>query len=335
MIRKHQGFTLLEIFIALSIGLILIGGVLSVFVGVKTTTIETSSYGELQENGRFAISILTDDLRRQNFWGDFSGVLNTSNLNIIPPSNAANGCRGEGDNNGSFPQNIPGSFRTLWANEVTSTYIMNDCIKNAGYDSTKAGKFNSDVIQIKRAIATPIVEGNINKERFYIRSNLTSASIFAGNITTIPTLIESRIWEYQHHIYYVREDATGVSGQVVPVLVQGRLQNKATRMTFDLLIEGIERIHFMFGVDTDGDGVVNGYISSDKMQDDYWDNLNNISIVAVKLYVLARALRPDNSYSNNNVYQMGDKSFDADGDNYRRLLFSSTVSLHNARVKSW
>ena len=55
--NKQLGFSLLELFIALAIGLALLLGVLSVFVGMRTTTAETSSYGEMQENGRFAISI--------------------------------------------------------------------------------------------------------------------------------------------------------------------------------------------------------------------------------------------------------------------------------------
>ena len=72
--------TLIEIFISLAIGLALFAGILSVFVGMKTTTQETATYGELQENGRFALSVLSDDLLRQNFWGDYTGTLDNSML---------------------------------------------------------------------------------------------------------------------------------------------------------------------------------------------------------------------------------------------------------------
>ena len=341
MKNKQHGFTLLEIFIALAIGLVIIGGTLSVFVGLKTTTTETSSMGELQENGRFAVSIITDDLLRQNFWGDFSGNLNNGNiplgLSLLPAAQPNGDCVGGGINNGSFPQ-AAGAFRTLWAQQVDSgTSLLNGCITNAAYDSST--NFNSDVIQIKRAVATaftaPVVPADLSNNRYYIQSNLTSANILPGNIAVIPTLTGARIWEYQHHVYYIREDAIGTSGEVVPVLMQGRLQRATNAMSFNMLVEGIERIHYMFGVDTDGDGIVNAYISSENMTENYWDNANNVRILAVKLYVLVRAIREDNNYTNDNVYQMGNRSFDADGDNYRRLLFSSTVSLYNARVESW
>jgi len=69
--NKQHGFTLVEIFISLAVGLALFAGVISVFVGMKTTSQETTTYGELQENGRFALSVLSDDLLKQNFWGDF------------------------------------------------------------------------------------------------------------------------------------------------------------------------------------------------------------------------------------------------------------------------
>jgi type IV pilus assembly protein PilW len=83
-LKSQCGFSLLEVFIALAIGLIIFAGVLSIFVGLRTTTSETSSYGELQENGRFAISVLTDDLLRQDFWGDYTGSLDLASINPVP-----------------------------------------------------------------------------------------------------------------------------------------------------------------------------------------------------------------------------------------------------------
>ena len=56
--RKQLGFSLLEVFISLSIGVVLLSGLVSVFIGMRTTSSETSSYGEMQETGRFVISVL-------------------------------------------------------------------------------------------------------------------------------------------------------------------------------------------------------------------------------------------------------------------------------------
>jgi type IV pilus assembly protein PilW len=335
MIKKQSGFTIVEIFIALSIGLTLIAGVLSVFVSMRTTSSETNSAGELQENGRFAMTLITDDLLRQDFWGDLVGNLDGGVLISSPdPATISGDCVGGGANNASFPIEI-GAFRTLWGLSVTSATVMGGCIDDA--------KIGSDLIQLKRAMADaslnltlPLVAtiADMPDDLYYIISNANNAAIFSDDAAVIPTVNIGRIWEYQHHIYYVREDSQGTN--TVPVLMQGRLQNDASNaMLFDIMVEGIEQLHFMYGVDTTDDGSVNAYISAPDMLQEYWDNANSVNVVAVKVYILARDILPDRKYTNNNVYQLGDISFDAGGDNFRRLLFSSTVSLNNARTNSW
>jgi type IV pilus assembly protein PilW len=326
--NSQRGYTLIEIFISLAVGLALLSGILSVFVGMKTTIQETATYGELQENGRFALSVLSDDLLRQNFWGDYSGTLDRSMLTASPSAAPGNECVGEGLNNGTFP-NAVGHFRTLWGKTVTSSSLMG-CIDDA--------KIMSDIIQIKRAISQPQTASTSNN--YYIISNISEAKIFTG--TSIPTVSNSQVWEYQHHIYYIREEAQG--NNTVPSLMQGRL---TTNMAFDPIIDGIEMIRFMYGIDTDapgsdGYGIVDAFLSADdrialpadNMTSTQWDNGNNNRILAIRIYVLARSILPDNKYTNTNTYNLGDFPVTFN-DNYRRLLFNSTVTLYNAGVDSW
>ncbi|MFT5759287.1 MAG: type IV pilus assembly protein PilW [Alteromonadaceae bacterium] len=315
MMIKQRGFTLVEIFVALGIGLTLLAGVLSIFVSMKTTSKETSTSGELQENGRFALSILSDDILRQDFWGDYTGTLDFASLTAVPNAPAVD-CAGEGINNATFPV-IAGSFRTLWGTTVTSASMMN-CIDDA--------KLSSDLIQLKRVVSNPVTVPNATN--YYLITNISDGTIFSG-AGGIPTITNSQMWEYQHHIYYVREELQG--SNKVPVLMQGRLNNN---MTFDPIIDGIEIIRFMYGVDNTGDGIVNAFISADNMTDALWNNANDSNILAIKVYVLARSILPDNKYDNTNTYQIGDLSFTFN-DNYRRLLFSSTITLYNAGVDVW
>lgn len=64
IIHKHQrGFTLLEVFIAIVIGLILMAGVLEIFLHSKTTYNLSSSLSQLQENGRFIENYLVRIVR--------------------------------------------------------------------------------------------------------------------------------------------------------------------------------------------------------------------------------------------------------------------------------
>ncbi len=315
MIIKQRGFTLVEIFVALGIGLALLAGVLSIFVSMKTTSKETSTSGELQENARFAISILSDDILKQDFWGDYTGTINSTSLQFIPGSPSSD-CVGGGINNGTFPGPV-GNFRTLWGTTVVNKSVMG-CIDDA--------KIQSDIIQLKRVISDPVVLTVAN--RFYLSANTNDGSIFAGGGVT-PAVNNSRIWEYQHHIYYVREESQG--SNKVPVLMQGRLTNT---MTFDPIIDGIEIIRFMYGIDSTGDSIVNLYLSADNMTDQLWNNAGDSNVLTIKVYVVARSILPDHKYDNKNTYQIGDLSLTFN-DNYRRLLLSSTITLYNAGVDTW
>jgi len=54
--RKDSGFSLIELMVALVLGVLLIGGVLSVFSGTKATYQANESLARVQENVRFALS---------------------------------------------------------------------------------------------------------------------------------------------------------------------------------------------------------------------------------------------------------------------------------------
>lgn len=327
--NNQRGFTLVEIFISLAVGLALFAGVLSVFVGIKTTTTETATYGELQENGRFALSVLSDDLLKQDFWGDYTGTFDFSMLTSVPGVPDTE-CNGAGLNNGTFPIAI-GHFRTLWGDRIAAINPAPGAVQDGGdMDCIVDAKASSDIIQLKRAISQPLTATTANN--YYIIANLSEAEIFTG--TTPPELDNSQIWEYQHHIYYVKDEQQGTN--TVPVLMQGRL---TTKMTFDPIIDGIEVVRFMYGVDTDapgtvGYGIADTFLSADNMTNTQWDNGSNNRILAVRIFVLARSILPDNKYTNTNTYSFGDTTLTYN-DNYRRLLFSSTVTLYNAGVDSW
>jgi len=315
--NKQKGFSLLEIFIALAIGIFLLGGVISIFSGMRATSNETSRYGSMQETGRFAISVLTDDLMRQGFWGPMYMPLSRSNLLAVPVAPVGE-CTGAGLNNGTFPQ-LLGHFRTIWGATATTASMMG-CITDA--------KVGSEVLQLKRTISAPHL-GALSPNTYYLIANRVGGSIITS-VDPVPVINDSSNWEYQHHVFYVSEQTVG--SNVIPSL---NMQTLGTTITNEPLIDGVERIHFMYGVDTDSDGIVNTYLQADDMTMAFWDNQSNSQIIAVKMYVLVRDIDEDFQYENSTVYELGDVTFTAPNDNYRRVLFSSTVALRNGGVEIW
>jgi type IV pilus assembly protein PilW len=67
--KCQKGLTLIELMIAIVVGLILVAGVIQVFVANKQTYRITDAQSRLQDNARFALEILTRDIRSAGFSG--------------------------------------------------------------------------------------------------------------------------------------------------------------------------------------------------------------------------------------------------------------------------
>ena len=62
-IRKHRGFTLVELMVALVLGLIMTGALLSAFIANRNVYAATESLGRVQENARAAFELMARDVR--------------------------------------------------------------------------------------------------------------------------------------------------------------------------------------------------------------------------------------------------------------------------------
>lgn len=80
---RQTGLTLVEILVAMVISLVLMAGVLQIFQANKQTFVVQESLSLIQENGRTAMRILTEELRIADFWGCRSRDIEIEdNLNI-------------------------------------------------------------------------------------------------------------------------------------------------------------------------------------------------------------------------------------------------------------
>ena len=66
---REAGLSLIELMIAMLVGLILIGGVLSVFMSSRKSYGVNGAMGQIQENGRFAMNFIDRDTRMAGYLG--------------------------------------------------------------------------------------------------------------------------------------------------------------------------------------------------------------------------------------------------------------------------
>ena len=331
--KLASGFTLLEWMLATTIGLFLLTGIFSLYVASRNNTHQLQTYNELQENGRLAMNLLLQDLRQTGFFGDYSGQelrLNdevTSRVKLT----VGNDCRDErGVHGGTLPSsNRDGVLRPFLARHTNHNGVLNadlSCLQHTKLQP------DSDVLALKRVIGAPINSPNItlNPLRIYLAGNVNQALFFAGKKSDIQGLVTrlagAKIWEFQHHVYYVQE----VNG--VPELRLIQLTDQM-RATYSLpLVQGVEKIRILLAVDDSipADGIADRYLPPEEISPVIW---NTFAITGLRLFLLVRAQERSPGYRNEQIYQLGDLSLPPFNDNYQRLLLQSSVQFRNARAE--
>lgn len=82
----EKGFTLIEIMVALTIGLFVVGAISTVYLGSKQTYRTDDNLARLQEGARFAMNQMAKDIRMTGFEGCNTGTYQAVNtLNVTSP----------------------------------------------------------------------------------------------------------------------------------------------------------------------------------------------------------------------------------------------------------
>jgi len=328
---RQVGFTLIEMMISLFIGGLILGGVMFTYIGMKTTTKSTMAIGELQESGRLAINIMQRDIEQVGFWGTFYGnsftAINTSSL-TSPTADCF-----EGLNNGSFPDLTSSSnFKTLFAKTAEDTSELN-CVNNP--------IVGTDILQIKFVQGHQLDVTNAVNETanngYYFVAEQELARFVKDQVDANTLNVNATVWPYSHHVYYISEQTYTVNNKelTVPALMRKRLT--VNGMTTETIMEGVENMRFIFGLDTNGNGKVDSYRSINKMTPAEWGNQQGI--LTVQLFLLVRTLQPDPSInSKKQIYTLGEDESARKlevTDNYRRTVFTTTIRLNNVGANLW
>ena len=80
---RERGFSLVELMIASTLGLLILSTMISVFVSTSQSRNEVDKSSRQIENGRFAIEMLREDIQLASFYGDY---LPTSSITWRPSS---------------------------------------------------------------------------------------------------------------------------------------------------------------------------------------------------------------------------------------------------------
>ena len=321
-LRRSRGLTLLELLVALAIGIFLVGGVISLFLASKRSYTETDRFARVAESGRFALVTLGRDLRQAGFFGA-AGLVN---LTTDPDTGAVSGdC--------TAPADAYGYANYFQVVRASGTGQAVGCVTDAVPDS--------DVIIIKSVRAVPLTDGArdnrtdddgvidtpeaINNQRVYILANTDRGVLFRGADGTPPTLLaggdvpQGEAWQYQVFVYYVR--AGNVPTLSRKTLGWDATNNRLAILTEDL-VEGVEQMRVQLGEDRTLDGNVDVLVDATQVVD--WTR-----VLSAQPNLLLRSLEPEPGYVDDRTYVLAGANF-APGGAFRRIVISETVSMRNS-----
>lgn len=337
--------SLIELMVAIVIGAILLAGLASVFFNSSRAQRELEKTGQLIENGRYAIGLLTEDLRHAGYYGQFYGVdpapaalpdpcktttLDTDTIHMSQPIQG---------------YNAPDTTSRPDISATTCGGLLTD-------DNLSVG---SDILVIRRAdtatVAT-MVKGN-----HYLQANSLDMKMYIGNNNSTPvcnnaisgtckfpntpgntTAADTR--QYHVHVYFVAPCSIGSGADGIctntdprqPTLKQLSLSTDGTNPTIVItpLVEGIEYFQVEYGIDDSPSAVdlVTGQPGDGVPDDTYtgaptaaqWANA-----VSARVYLLARSPRATDDFTDTKQYQLAETTYGPFNDNFKRRVYSTEV----------
>lgn len=331
--RRQAGVSLIELMVALLIGLFLMLGAITVYNQSRATYRASEGVARLQEVARLALDVLEADIRMANFWGLNSKsdyVTNRAGPGQPLPAafTAAQGgrissCGGVGSN---WAINLDS-----YLDGSNNTYGL--ACAGQSPDAGSAGNPGSDVLVVRRANEVQSTTLDVNS--IHLQTSRIQGELFVPACNTasnpacipggyLPPVSQSR--QLEVHAYYVSTQSTLRND--VPSLrrkVIGNV-NAGTFVGDEEIVAGVEHMQVRLGIDTNGDTNIDQYVNPGAVP-------ATARVVSATIWLRIRAEERDFGHRDDNVYQYGDMAAAVTpNDNYRRIVVTRTIQLRNTRV---
>lgn len=346
---SQDGFSIVELMIAITLGLLILAGVTTIFVKNSQVRNEVEKSNRQIESGRYAVTLLTEDLRMAGFLATFDPY-----QLIIKPGNPPLPLASMPDPCDATLANLRNSF-FMHVQGIDNAASIPSCLSDV-----RAG---SDIIVIRRVstcVAGPVTEANcagvVSGAPYFQSSNCYQATELAKNSGTntdyqahfvldsntatgltkhaLNCTTQADYRRFLTRIYFVANNNAGTDG--IPTLKRAELG--ASGFTIVPLAEGIENLQFEYGVDKDDNGLIDDYTADPDLYNSCAGATcisNWLHTYAVKVNVLARNTQQSPGYADSKTYTLGravdgtDNNFGPYGDAYKRHAYTATVRLDN------
>lgn len=303
---SDRGFTLVELMIAMTLGLFLILTMVGALLSASSMNRSNGRTAELQTNGQYALEVLRRDLLHAGFKGLTYARPGTGTTGAITSECVA-----------GFAANIS---MGIWGANDTNPF-SGTCIPATNYAT-------GDILATRRAALAPTTALAANM--IYLRSAYERGLVFRGNAPPVFTETPVQDFAIENFVYYISPYTTSpTESPATPALYRVVLGAGPTMATPELVATGIENLQVQYGrLFTDGttryfDADDVSAVASTDATPSEWDEVR-----AVRLWLLARTGTVENGYTNTNTYEMGDQTITVN-DGFRRQLYTTVIMLRN------
>ena len=328
----QRGFSLIELMIAITLGMLVMAGLTVVYVNSSRTHAELDKASQQIENGRYAMQVLSDELRLAGYLAEF----NILQAGLPTPGTKPDPCASDIVSlSAALPLHIQGYDNTATLTCISDRKANTDvlvvrrvstCVSGAAGCTDVAG-----AAYFQASLCNSSTELDSANATDQFRLDTVAANLDRHKKDCV-TLASTR--RYITNIYFVANN--DLPGDGVPTLKRAELG--AGGFTVVSLANGIDNLQLEYGIDTDGDGIPDALNAN---PDTYgacvgaacvtnWQN-----VMLVNLNLLSRNNLPSPAYTDTKTYSLG---LDAGGsantvgpfnDPYRRHVFQAQVRLNN------
>ncbi|AWH24895.1 PilW family protein [Stenotrophomonas sp. YAU14D1_LEIMI4_1] len=282
--RRHAaGLSLIEMMVAMVIGLVLMLGVVQVFIASRTASRLAEGNARAQENGRFALEFLQRDIRMAGHFGCVNDQAHFVKGEGDPTINtgAATGSghpldfsvsiqgyeapgTGPGTSltvGGSWPAvtGLPSSISALKPRAGSDVLVLR-YLAAEGVPVTALAPAANSVVGFDGTIGKRLLEGGVAAPTLFGVADCSHVNVFKGTYAegqvtasganldryTVQPTGQTMIYRAESVVYFV--GTSGTTGE--PALMRARSDGADGYAAAEELVEGIENLQLLFGLDS-------------------------------------------------------------------------------------
>lgn len=318
----QTGISLVELMIAMTLGLLVIGAMTSVFINNSQSRRELDKAAQQLENGRYAVQILRDEISMAGYYDAIAHIAN------IPPSTTASPCS---------------TAVTVWKSSMD---VAVEGVNSGSFACVTTARPGTGMLFVQRASTAPTDPGLLKANVAYLQVSLCGDEYvsavadkpFRVKLGTDPFDLQkidcsaanrAPIRQYIRRMFFI--DQNNVAGDGVPTLKRADFRPEAlggTNPDIQALVEGIEDLHFEYAVDTSGDGSPDVFTDTPADIPTATPTNQIFNVVGVRVWLIARALDPTPGYdASTKTFRLGSKAAVTPNDTFKRHVFSTYIEL--------